>query len=178
MFLVGFWSFYLGKSCFGTKKVVTEVIPKIVTVFDTVPTRPSWLDDSIKAWKKRSIVHDTVPLIISQTIIDTQLVNVGADTTQRPKIWPVLDVTAGARFSDTTLVRTFSLRDGRESFSKLFTTGYIKEIHVDESRGPTPLIIFAPFPPREQHNWFYPIKNFLFGFGTGSGLGLLSCVVK
>jgi hypothetical protein len=137
---------------------------------------PEWLKDSIKSWKKKIHTTDTVNLTITQTIHDTQYVNVDAPAEERRDIWPLLTLNADrGQFGDTLFVRTFSLKTGKDGVSKLFVPGYIVGIDAEYPNA-TPRIDFEPFPPEEKHNWAYPVKYTALGIGIGALLTGGTCL--
>jgi hypothetical protein len=157
------------KACAKTEHT-DRVVPKIVTVFDTVEKRPEWLDDSIKTWKKRS--KPTVN-VITETVIDTEFVPVNAPAEERPNIWPLLSLHGGRQWGDTLFTRTFSVKDGHEGVSTIFSTGYITDIEIDST--PTPRITFTEFPPSEKHGFWFAPKVFGVGLATGTLVCLAFC---
>ena len=119
------------------KKGEVRTIPRIVTVHDTVHTRPQPL---------KIIEHttDTFNLVIKQTIHDTVVIHVG-DTTGNhgaglvDSIWPLLQYRQRTR--DTAEVRTFSLRTGWAGVSTVYTPGPLTALDIDST--PTPRMSFG-----------------------------------
>lgn len=169
-------AFTVGATVFGGTKEVEKVVPKIVTQYDTVEKSPKWLADSIKKWKKVVYTTDTINLTPIQIVINDERIPIDSPATKRPSYWPLLGYTSGGNFGDTAFVRTFSLKDGRTSVSKIFVPGILTGIDA-EVNNPTPRLNFKPFPPEERHNWFYPIKHALIGAGVGAVAGFGACIV-
>jgi len=176
--IISILAFGLGSTACPRTKEVKKEVPKIVTQHDTVEKTPKWLDDSVKKWKKKVYTTDTVPLVITNTIVDTEYVPVNSPPEQRPDIWPVLSINGGRIWGDTTIIRTFSIKNGHESVSRLFTTGYITDLEIESSPNPTPRITFTPFPPSEKHGFWHNPKIFGYGFLTGVGVITVLSVVK
>ena len=174
-------AFFIGKELFPRTKEVPKLIPHIVTQYDTVTKSPEWLQDSIKKWKKVVYTTDTINLTPVQIVISDEKIPIrevpNADTSFTPPIHPLLSYSSGGKFGDTAIVRSFSLRDGTPAVSKVIVAGVLTGIDA-EVDNPTPRLNFEPFPPKEQHNWFYPIKHILIGAGIGSAVGFGACVVK
>lgn len=117
------------------KKGETRTIPRIVTVHDTVHTRPQPL-------RIESHTTDTFNLVIRQTIHDTVVIHVGnsADSGYaRDPIWPLLQFHQRSR--DTAEVRTFSLRTGWAGVSTIYTPGPLTSLDIDST--PTPKMSFG-----------------------------------
>lgn len=139
-------------------------IPTIITKFDTVRTVQF---DTI--WKK--VIHtvkthttDTVNLVISNTIVDTQFINVDAPPEERKNVWPVLSYHGGTKFGDTATVATFSLRSGKLGISKVFIPGILTAIEAGEGDGASvPNLSFEPFPDAKKPSLFYRLKHVLVG---------------
>ena len=101
--------------------------PVIVTHYDTTRAPP----DSVFIKGPKTVTTDTVQLIETVTLHDTVTVYVGADTTQRPAIWPILSVTVGKARGDTTRTATFSLRSGVTTTSSIWTPGPLRGAWTD-----------------------------------------------
>lgn len=170
-------AFFIGKELFPREKEVEKKVPVIRTEYDTVEVRPAWLEDSIKKWKKTVYTTDTINLTPIQIVINDAKIPINAPAEQRPRINPLLSYSGGRAFGDTALVRTFNLQDGTESVSKIYVPGILTAIDA-EVDNPTPRLNFEPYPPKERHNWFYPVKHILMGAGIGSAIGFGACVIK
>lgn len=165
---------FLASKWLGEDNGPVRVIPTIVTRYDTVETLPKWWEDSVKKWKKKVYVTDTVNLLATHVVVDTQYVPVDAPAEQRPDIHPLMYLNAGkGHFGDTVFTQTFSLKTGKTTLSKVFLPGIIVGIDANYPSG-TPRIDFEPFYPAEQHGWFYPTKHKLIGAGVGLPLGFLA----
>jgi len=172
--IVSFFAFVLGSTMCARTKEAPKVVPKIITVYDTVDKEPKWLTDSIKKWRKR--VHTTDTVNLTPTVITLRDVHipVNAPAEERPNIWPVLSVNGGRVWGDTTVIRSFSLRTGTEAVSKLFSTGYITDLEADFDSNSTPRITFTPFPASEKHGFWHNPK--VFGYGILAGIGLITVI--
>lgn len=147
------------------RKPATNPIPIIVTKYDTVATTPVWLRDSIKSWKSKKYLTDTVNLVLSKTVIETSYVNLEAtDTSKRPNLYPLLSYHSRGRFGDTAIVSTFALRSGKTTVSNVFVPGYLTDIETDSSS--TPRLNFVPFPPPPTPSFLYKVKLLALGFGA------------
>lgn len=138
---------------FIPRKPDTITIPVIKTVYDTVKVVPTWLNDSMRIWKSRKATTDTVELVISETIIDTQFlpITVGCDSSAiaaRPKKWPILSYNSGGNFGDTAFVTVFDIRTGQLGASRVFTAGILTGIEADSNT--TPRITYKPFPSTKR----------------------------
>lgn len=154
---------------FWAPKPAPKTIPTIVTRYDTVTVAPKWLQDSISAWKKRKSTTDTVNIVISNTVIQSDTVYVGADSTLRPRIWPVLEYHSGLHFGDTSTVVTFDLRSGVRVASRLYTPGILVGISADSNS--VPRLDYIPFPVPPKPPLIYTLKMFAIGFGACSITG-------
>ncbi len=121
------------RECFPRTKEVLKPVPSIVTVHDTVR-------DTVRLKGPRVVTTDTINIVERITIHDTVQVNVGADTSSRQPLWPVLNAQIGKSRGDTSLVTTFSLRSGKPATSRIWTPGPLKSIWVTE--GETPRLDF------------------------------------
>lgn len=153
------------------RKVVEQSVPRIVTRYDTVPTLPEWYTDSVRHWKKRKYTTDTVPLVLTETVVDTEYVPVTRPPEERPNIWPLLRYSGGRSFGDTAVVTTFNLRDGKLAVSQLFIPGMLTAIDASDTLR-TPRINYAPFPPGEKHGFWHNPKIFGAGFLSCAAIGL------
>jgi len=151
---------------FFPRKVVDRVqIPVIVPKYDTVETLPKWYSDSVAYWKKKKHTTDTVPILISNTIVGAAPINVIATPEERPDLWPVLDYSGGFKFGDTALVGSLSIRSGKVAISKFFIPGILTGIHMDSANS-VPKIDFVPFPAPKRPSLLYKLK--MVGIGAGS----------
>ncbi len=164
---IAFWG---GSQACPRTKTDKQIVPKIVTEYDTVEVVPKWLADSAKVWKKRA--KPTIN-VISETVVDTEFVPVGRPPEERPNIWPLMSVHGARKWGDTLTTVTFNLRDGRGGVSRVFATGYITDIEVGAQ--PTPQITFKKFPPAEKHGFFHNPKVFGIGLATGTLVCLAFC---
>ena len=142
----------VARSCFPVT-IVEPSIPNIVTKFDTVETLPAWFADSTEIWKRRGFTTDTINLIVSETVVDTQFIPVtqgctAAAVEARPHLWPLLTYRGGTRFADTALVSTFDLRSGKLGLSKVFIPGILTAIEADSNASPR--FTFEPFPKTKK----------------------------
>jgi hypothetical protein len=170
--------YFVGNKLFPGKDVPVNVVPTIVTRYDTVSVTPKWYEDSVKYWKKRKWTTDTVNVTLSETVIDTQYVPIDGGPAVRPDWYPLLNLNSGnGTFGDTMFIHTFSLKDGKDAVSRVFIPGYLVGIDA-QYPNKTPRLDFRPFPPQERHNWFYPVKYTGMGILGGLGLGLLGCIAK
>jgi hypothetical protein len=143
-----------------------HTVPKIVTVYDTVPTLPVWYKDSLRHWKERKSTTDTVSLYFTTTLVDTQFVPVNAPPENRPDVWPLLDYHGGSKFGDTAVVSTYSLRTGNMAIRKVFVPGILTGIDAYHEGDPAPRLNFAPFPKCPGPSFLYSLKM----MGIGGGL--------
>lgn len=157
--LVAGLSIFLYKQFFPSP-IPPPNIPIIVTKTDTVHSVPSWLDDSIKVWKKIKYITDTFNLTKIVTVVDTQLIPVNAPPELRPKLNPLLSY--HSRDNNAT-VRTYSLQTGSEAISSIYNPGYVTDIEVDSNL--VPRMNFKPFPVYHPSLW---TKLEFFGLGFGS----------
>lgn len=159
------------RAFFPRTKIITNTVPQIVTRYDTVESLPKWYADSLKKWKKTIHTTDTVNIYVTNTIVrtlrDTMFVNVGPDTTQRSKIWPIIAYHSGSHFGDSAVVSTFNLRSGIGSISKLFVPGILIAMDAD-SVNSYPKLTFAPFPPPKKISLFTKIVYIGGGYGACS----------
>ena len=115
-----------GALLFARTKTVEKTIPVIQTQHDTIKVVPAWLEDSIKHWKKKVYVTDTVPIYKHSTVIDTDWVVIDSqhvvvvhDTV--PRAWPILEYHTHGDFGDDGTVTTFNVRDGRGATNSFYT---------------------------------------------------------
>ena len=154
---------------FFPRRVVDRVqIPVIVPRYDTVETLPKWYADSLAYWKKRKHTTDTVPLLVSNTIVAGAPINVIATPEERPDLWPVLDFSGGTRLGDTAIVSSLSIRSGRVAISKFYTLGILTGIHMDSARS-VPKLDFKPFPAPKGPSFLYKLKMMGLGVVTVGG---------
>lgn len=104
-------------------------VPQITTVYDTVKTVVTLQGPKI-------VTTDTIRIKETVTLHDTVQIYVGADTSQRPPLWPVLNATIGQSRGDTSLTTTFNLRSGKTEVTKWWTPGPLKGIYADSSGSP------------------------------------------
>jgi len=160
-------------------KVVTKrAIPQIVTRYDTVTQLPAWYADSVRTWKKRKYTTDTVNLYFTNTVVDTQYVPVNAPPEDRPDVWPLLYYHGGAKFGDTAVVSTYSLRSGNMAIAKVFVPGILVDVDAYRPDSTTPRLNYAPFPPEEKHGFWHNPKVFGIGFGACAGIGLAASLAR
>ena len=163
---------------FFPRRVVNKVeIPKIETVYDTVDRLPKWYKDSVDHWKRRKATTDTVPLVFTNTIVDTEYVPVNAPPENRPDLCPVLSYHGGTRMADTAVVSSYSVRDGRLAVSRLFVPGILTDLEASMGNN-IPRITFKPFPPEEKHGFWHNPKVFGIGFGSGAIVTSIACLVR
>lgn len=135
-------------------------IPTIITKHDTVHTVR--LDTIWKLHTKHTT--DTVNLVITNTIVDTQVINVNAPPEERRNVWPLLAYHGGAKFGDTAVVSTFSLRSGRLGVSKVFIPGILIAIDAGEGdEASVPKMSFEPFPAQKGTPLLQRLKYVLIG---------------
>lgn len=146
------------------RTIVETSVPHIVTKYDTVTTLPRWFQDSLRIWKSRKPTTDTVNLVVTQTVVDTEYVPVNNPPEERPNVWPVLSYHGGDSFGDTAAVSTFDLRSGRLGLSKVFIPGILTDIEADSNA--TPKLTFAPFPKQKGPTLFQSLKLIGIGFGS------------
>lgn len=151
------------------------VIPTIITKHDTV--RTVRLDT---LWKtKTKHTTDTVNLVITKTLVDTQVINVNAPPEERRNVWPVLAYHGGTKFGDTATITTFSLRSGRVGISKVFIPGILTAIDVQEGdTASVPKLSFEPFAAEKKPSLLYRLKYVGIGAGSLSLLVILLNAVK
>lgn len=150
-----------------------HTVPKIVTEYDTVHTLPAWYKDSVRYWKKRKYTTDTLNLYFTTTIVDTQEVPVNAPPETRPDVWPLLNYSGGAKFGDSAVVSTYSLRTGNMAVRKLFVPGILVGIDSYHEGDPAPRLNFEPFPKCPGPSFLYSLKM----MGIGGGLVAIGSVV-
>ena len=143
----------------------TKTIPVIVPKYDTVETLPKWYKDSVRYWKKRTHTTDTIPLLISSTIVAAAPINISATPSERPDIWPLLDYSGGTRRGDTAIIGSLSLRSGRVAIHKFYIPGILTGIHTDSANS-VPKLDFAPFPEPKKPSLLYKVKMIGIGFGA------------
>lgn len=129
----------VGHELFPRVEETIKPIPHIVTEYDTVHT-------IVTVAGPKVVTTDTVNIIQKVTLHDTVQVYLGADTTKRQNIWPVLSVTIGKSRGDTSHTTTFSLRSGKTVESELFTPGPLKSLWAD-STGTPRMDFYDPPPP-------------------------------
>lgn len=143
----------------------TTTIPVIVPKYDTVETLPKWYKDSVEHWKKRKHTTDTLPVLVTSTVVASAPINVIASPEQRPDIWPVLDFSGGTRLGDTAIIGSLSLRSGRVALSKFYIPGILTGIHMDSANS-VPKLDFASFPEPKKPSLLYKLKMVGIGFGA------------
>lgn len=153
-------------------KPIPPVIPNIITRYDTVNVLPKWFKDSVKVWSKGKHTTDTVNLTVSQTIVDTEYVNVTSPPEERADLWPVLSYRGSAKFGDTSTVSAFSIKSGKLGISRIFQAGILTAIEVDSGQV-TPKFTFAPFPAQKGTSLFQRLK--LIGIGA-AGMAIFCSV--
>lgn len=158
-------AFLIGKELFPRKIDADPVIPTIETKYDTVRSVPEWFEDSLNYWRNRKPTRDTTEIVITNTVIDTVLVDIPCEAEKRPQLWPVLAYTGGSEFGDTATVTTFSLQTGQGSVSKVFIPGILTSL-VADSTG-IPRLVYDPFPKPKGPSLFYRLK--LVGLGALGG---------
>jgi hypothetical protein len=117
------------RECFPRTKEVLKPVPSIVTIHDVV-------HDTVRLKGPKTVTTDTINLIVRVTIHDTVQINVGADTSARQPLWPILNVQIGKSRGDTSQVTTFSLRSGQTAVSRVWTPGPVKSIWVVDNQTP------------------------------------------
>jgi hypothetical protein len=154
-------------------KVGERPIPTIITKYDTVTALPKWFADSMKRWKKTTVVHttDTVNLVVSQTIVDTQFIPVDAPPEERPNVWPLLSYHGTTNWGDTATISTFSVRTGRLGISRVFIPGILTSIDSDSTA--TPQLTFEPFPKPRGVSLMQKITYATVGYGVCSIVNLV-----
>ncbi len=156
---------------FFPRRVVDKVqIPVIVPKYDTVETLPKWYADSVAHWKKQKHTTDTIPLLISNTIVGAAPINVITTPEERPDLWPVLDYSGGIEFGDTAIVGSLSIRSGKVAISRLFIPGILTGIHMDSANS-VPKVDFVPFPVPKGPSLLYRLKLVAMGVGAGYIVG-------
>ncbi len=142
------------RELFPKTNTITNVVPQIVTQYDTVEVYIS--PDTIEV-----VTTDTVNIILRETFFDTTLINVACDPEERPEIYPVLTLRMGENFGDTSIVETFSLRTGKPTRSILYTPGFLTSLDITNE--PTPRMNFTAFPKPRVSLW-NKLKYSLIGF--------------
>ena len=158
--------FFVTREFFPRHIKETNVIPHIVTQYDTVERLPRWYADSVRQWKRRKATTDTVTLYVSSTVVDTQYYPVEAPVADRPPLWPVLSYHGTASFGDTATVTSLDMRTGRLDISRPVIPGIHTDIEV--GKDPEPKLTFAPFPKQKGPSLLYKLKMIGIGFGSCS----------
>lgn len=149
-----------------------QVVPQIVTRYDTVSSLPKWYQDSVDYWKKRKHTTDTVNVVVSQTVYDTAYINVGHDSMPAQPLWPLVRYDGTSKFGDTATVTTFDLRSGHLGISRIYQAGILTKIEVQENN-PTPKLTFEPFPKTKAGSSLLSKIGFgLVGYGACSIVNL------
>lgn len=158
-------------------KVVTEkAVPRIVTIHDTVNTLPEWYEDSLRIWKRRKATTDTVELYYTNTVVDTQYIPVNLPPEERPQLWPVLSYHGTAKWGDTAVVSTYSVRNGNLAVSKAFIPGILTDIEANANSEPK--LNYAPFPKGEKHGFWHNPLVFGIGFGSCAALSIATGLAR
>lgn len=139
------------------KRVQTNTqVPVIVTEYDTVVVyRPP---DTIKV-----ATTDTINLVLTETLVDTTVIQIPCEPEERDNINPVLHLRMGKQFGDTSLVETFNLRTGTVTQSRIYTPGYLTGLDITSN--PVPRLDFTAFP-RCNCSLFTKLTSGLVGFGA------------
>ena len=158
-------------------KVVTEKsVPQIVTEYDTVDALPKWYEDSVRIWKRRKATTDTIELYYTNTVVDTQYIPVNSPPENRPELWPVLSYHGSAKFGDTAVVSTYSVRNGNLGVSKAFVPGILTDIEAHANSRPK--LTYAPFPKGEKHGFWHNPKVFGIGFGSCAAIAVAASIAR
>jgi hypothetical protein len=154
------------------KVVTVKSVPRIVTHYDTVHAVPKWYQDSVRVWKRRKYTTDTVNLVYSNTVVDTQYVPVNAPPEDRPDVWPLLSYHSSGKWGDSAVVSTYSLRSGNMAITKVFVPGILVDVDAFRDGNSAPKLNYVPFPPGEKHGFWHNPAVFGIGFGSCAAIGL------
>ena len=161
------------RTWFPRRVETVRPIPHIVTRVDTVRAVPPWFADSQRIWRRRRHTTDTLTLTTTVTLVDTVTIRVpvNAPPAERPNRWAIQSYHAGARFGDTAVVESFSIRTGQLGISRTFVPGILTALEWDSL--PQPRFTFVPFPAPKGPGLWYTLKVGAIGFGSCSLLNLV-----
>lgn len=139
--------------------VETHTIPPIVTKRETVTVEPQWLQDSVRYWKSKKVLTDTVTLVKTMELITRTVIH----DTVPSNIWAILSY---SQKDTNAIVRTFNGQ--RTSISSLYSPGAVSFMAADTV--PSPRFDFSlPNPPQGPS---FGTKLKLIGGGFASCLAI------
>lgn len=137
--------------------VETHTIPPIVTKRETVAVAPKWLQDSVRYWKSKRVLSDTVTLVKSSELITRTTVH----DTVYPKLWTIVSY---SQKDTNALVRT--VNGPRTAINSVYSPGNLVFMAADSN--PYPRFDFD-FPSAPQGPSFGTKLKYIGG-------GVVSCL--